>query len=49
MTNIGLRVPDYLEHIQQAIERIQRYTEDFHRFLQPSIFQVAPCDPGSQN
>jgi uncharacterized protein with HEPN domain len=28
MSKSELRVSDYLEHIQQAIERIQRYTED---------------------
>lgn len=26
MSKDTLRVPDYLEHIQAAIERIQRYT-----------------------
>ncbi len=43
MTNIGLRVPDYLEHIQQAIERIQRYTEDMDEvgFLQNEMAQDA--------
>ena len=28
MTQDPIRVPDYLEHIIQAIQRIHRYTED---------------------
>jgi uncharacterized protein with HEPN domain len=38
-----LRVTDYLEHIQQAIERIQRYTEDVDEiiFLDNELVQDA--------
>lgn len=43
MSKNELRVPDYLEHIQQAIERIQRYTEDMDEitFLQSEMVQDA--------
>lgn len=43
MSKNELRVPDYLDHIQQAIERIQRYTEDLDEvaFLQNEMVQDA--------
>lgn len=43
MSKNELRVLDYLEHIQQAIERIQRYTEDLDEvaFLQDEMVQDA--------
>lgn len=43
MSKNELRVPDYLEHIQQAIERIHRYTEDMDEvaFLQNEMAQDA--------
>ena len=43
MSKIGLRVRDYLEHIQQAIERIHRYTEDMDEvaFLEYEMAQDA--------
>lgn len=43
MSKSELRVSDYLEHIQQAIERIQRYTEDMVEvaFLQNEMVQDA--------
>jgi len=43
MSKNKLRVADYLEHIQQAIERIRRYTEDMDEiaFLQNEMVQDA--------
>ena len=43
MSKIDLRVRDYLAHIQQAIERIHRYTEgmDEVAFLQHDMAQDA--------
>ena len=43
MSRIELRVLDYLEHAQQAIERIQRYTADMDQasFLQNEMAQDA--------
>ena len=43
MSKIDLRVRDYLEHIQQAIERIHRYVEgmDEVAFLQHDMAQDA--------
>ncbi|OWW21855.1 DUF86 domain-containing protein [Noviherbaspirillum denitrificans] len=43
MTRNASRVPDYLEHIQQAIERIRRYTEEMDEtaFLQNEMVQDA--------
>ncbi len=43
MKKSQLRVADYLEHIQQAIERIQRYTEDMDEvaFLKNEMTQDA--------
>jgi uncharacterized protein with HEPN domain len=43
MSNTELRVQDYLEHIQLAIERIHRYTEDLDEsgFLQNEMVQDA--------
>lgn len=43
MSRIELRVLDYLEHAQQAIERIQRYTRDMDEasFLQSELVQDA--------
>lgn len=41
--NKALRVPDYLSHILQAIERIDRYTEDMNEvaFLNSELVQDA--------
>lgn len=41
--NKDLRVPDYLEHILQAIERIESYTEDLDEvgFLNSELVQDA--------
>jgi uncharacterized protein with HEPN domain len=43
MSKSELRLPDYLEHIQQAIERILRYVEDIDEltFLQNDMIQDA--------
>ena len=43
MRGAGLRVQDYLEHAQQAIERIQRYTAEMDQaaFLQDEMAQDA--------
>lgn len=43
MTQDPIRVPDYLEHIIQAIERIQRYTDDMSEviFLENELVQDA--------
>lgn len=43
MSKTDLRVRDYLEHIQHAIERIQRYIEDMDEvaFLQHEMAQDA--------
>lgn len=43
MSRIELRLLDYLEHVQQAIERIQRYTKDMDEasFLQSELVQDA--------
>ena len=43
MTQVPIRVPDYLEHIIQAIQRIHRYTEDMWEvaFLENELVQVA--------
>jgi len=43
MTRDPLRLPDYLGHILQAIERIQRYTADLDEvgFLQSEMAQDA--------
>ncbi len=43
MSKAELRVPDYLGHILQAIERIQRYTEDMDviAFLNSDLVQDA--------
>lgn len=39
----GLRVPDYLDHILNAIERIERYTDDMDEvvFLKTELVQDA--------
>ncbi len=43
MSESALRLQDYLEHIKQAIERIQRYTVDMEEvvFLQNDMAQDA--------
>ena len=43
MTQDPIRVPDYLEHIIQAIERIKRYTDDMSEvaFLENELVQDA--------
>ncbi len=43
MTKNQLRIPDYLDHILQAIERINIYTEDIDEvgFLQNQMVQDA--------
>lgn len=43
MSKGALRVADYLSHIQQAIDRIQRYTDDMVEvsFLQNELVQDA--------
>lgn len=43
MNKTQLRILDYLEHIQQAIERINRYIEDIEEvtFLQTEMVQDA--------
>ena len=43
MTQDPIRVPDYLEHIIQAIQRIHRYTEDMTEvtFLENELVQDA--------
>ena len=43
MKKNDLRVPDYLEHIRQAIERVQRYTGEMSEaaFLQNEMAQDA--------
>ena len=43
MSTPSLRLTDYLRHIQQAIERIERYTEeiDLENFLDDDLVQDA--------
>ena len=44
MTQDPIRVPDYLEHIIQAIERIKRYTDDMSEvaFLENELVHGSP-------
>ena len=35
----AIRLPEYLRHILEAIERIHRYVESFHRTLRDKTAQ----------